>query len=222
MSASDVLTLEKNKEGFSSEVFFEIRERTRQAVHRIAEQIQIGMVEEDANELAKATLRDFGTKQGWHPPYIRFGINTIKSYGTSSEPGVKLGENDIYFIDIGPVWQGYEGDAGETFVTGNDSELKQCAADVRQVFETVAQAWKERKLTGQELYQFAEQTAKDLGWILNLDLSGHRLSDFPHDVHYDGSLADITFHPAPKLWVLEVQIRHPDKPFGAFYEDLLL
>jgi hypothetical protein len=55
-----------------------------------------------------------------------------------------------------------------------------------------------------------------------MDLSGHRLSDFPHSAHYDGSLADVAFRPNPNLWVLEIAIAHPERQFGAFYEDLLL
>lgn len=214
--------LEANKADFSSELFFEIRAKTRAAVHQISNRISVGMKEKTANEIAKTVLQELGTRQGWHPPYVRFGTNTIKSYGVDSEPGIVLGENDIYFIDIGPVWQGYEGDAGATFVTGNDSEMLKCAADVKQVFDTVAQKWQTDQLTGEELYQFASTTAQDLEWVLNLDLSGHRLADFPHDTYYDGALAAIPFAPTPKLWVLEVQIRHPEKPFGAFYEDLLI
>jgi hypothetical protein len=39
------------------------------------------------------------------------------------------GEDDIFFIDIGPTWQEWEGDGGQTFVTGEDSEKARCAAD---------------------------------------------------------------------------------------------
>ena len=28
--------------------------------------------------------------------------------------------------------------------------------------------------------------------------------------------------PAPGIWVLEIQIAHPTRPFGAFYEDILM
>ncbi len=222
MSPNVILEHERRKEDFSEDLFFEIRTRTREAVHRIAEQIQVGMLEEEANELAKATLQAMGTRQGGHPAYVRFGTNTIKSYGVASEPGVRLRENDIYFIDIGPVWQAYEGDAGETFVMGTDPEMLKCAQDVKHLFDTVSDKWKTTDITGEALYQFADQTALEMGWVLNLDLSGHRLSDFPHDVYYEGPLAAIHFHPNPKLWVLEIQIRHPEKPFGAFYEDILI
>ena len=64
--------------------------------------------------------------------------------------------------------------------------------------------------------------AAGYGWKLNMDLSGHRLSDFPHSAHYDGPLAEVEFRPNPNLWVLEIAIAHPERKFGAFYEDLLL
>ena len=65
------------------------------------------------------------------------------------------------------------------------------------------------------------------GWGYNrlvgaLANSGHRLSDFPHSAIYDGPMATLDFTPSPLLWVLEIHIRHPTKPFGAFFEDMLL
>ena len=63
--------------------------------------------------------------------------------------------------------------------------------------------------------------AADRGWLLNLEMTGHRVSEFPHKAHYDGALIDQRFAPSPGLWILEIQLRHPTRPFGAFYEDLL-
>jgi methionyl aminopeptidase len=86
----------------------------------------------------------------------------------------------------------------------------------------VRKQWFSQGITGHELYDYAIETAGTYGWNLNLDLSGHRLSDYPHSAQYDGPLADVDFRPNPNLWVLEIAIVHPDRPFGAFYEDLLL
>jgi len=77
-------------------------------------------------------------------------------------------------------------------------------------------------MTGKELYDFASKTTADLGWVLNMELTGHRLSEFPHSAHYDGTLAAVSIRPSPNLWVLEIQIRHPAKLIGGFFEDLLL
>jgi hypothetical protein len=103
MTNTNVHAIEKTKDDFSEDLFFQIRDRTFEAVRRIAEQIQVGMLEEDANQMAITTLQAMGTRQGWHKPYVRFGSNTIKTFGADSDPGTCLGDDDIYFIDIGPV-----------------------------------------------------------------------------------------------------------------------
>jgi methionyl aminopeptidase len=93
---------------------------------------------------------------------------------------------------------------------------------VRAIWDQTRQHWFENGVTGKDLYDYATEAAESLGWKLNLDLSGHRLSDFPHSAHYDGSIADVPFPLHPDRWVLEIAIAHPERPFGAFYEDLLL
>jgi hypothetical protein len=55
-----------------------------------------------------------------------------------------------------------------------------------------------------------------------MDLSGHRLADFPHAAGYEGPMADIEFKPSRQLWVLEIHIRNVEHSFGAFFEDMLL
>jgi methionine aminopeptidase len=139
-----------------------------------------------------------------------------------SEPGVILGENDIFFVDIGPIFEECEGDAGDTFVVGDDPDHHRAKGDARAIWEDTRRHWFEQGATGKELYEFAVQAAEDRGWKLNLDLSGHRLSEFPHSAHYDGSIADVPYSLHPDRWVLEIAIIQPERHFGAFYEDLLL
>ena len=59
-------------------------------------------------------------------------------------------------------------------------------------------------------------------WVLNLDIKGHRVSDFPHAIYKGGKLGDLADTPNGGLWILEIQIAHPTRAFGAFYEDLLV
>ena len=222
MTTQDAAAIEQTKAGFSVEKMLETRGKAQQAVSRIAAQVQVGMLEEDANTMVISTLREMGATKAFHKPYIRFGSNTTKTFGADSDPGIRLGEDDIFFIDVGPVWEEYEGDAGETFVTGNNTELKRCADDARRIFNAVAQKWQTERATGSELYHHAVQMANDLGWVLNLDLGGHRLGDYSSAEHYEGPLSEISFHPSPNLWMVEIHIRHPEQQFGAFYEDLLM
>jgi Xaa-Pro aminopeptidase len=219
----DIQMLEKTGAGFSFEALMNARKSTKEAIALIAKKISPGMLEEDARQMAKEVLEQLGSSKGWHKILVRFGPNTIKNFEEPSERGVRLGENDIFFIDIGPVWGDTEGDGGETFVVGGgDPEMARCAQDTKRIFHIVREKWLSSGMTGKELYDFAEQTTAALGWVLNMELTGHRLSEFPHSAYYDGTLAAVSIRPSPNLWVLEVQIKHPEKPFGAFFEDLLL
>jgi|BarGraIncu00222A_1022003.scaffolds.fasta_scaffold08482_3 Xaa-Pro aminopeptidase len=207
---------------FTVEKMLFVRDRTRKAIHEIAARVTPGMAEEDAVEMAKDLLAGLDMVKGWHDVYVRFGSNTLKTFGAPSDPGVILGENDVFFIDIGPVWKDWEGDGGDTFIVGSNAEMARCAADARKLFHIVRKKWTETGLSGKGLYDFAAAEAEAMGWELNLDLSGHRLSDFPHAAVYDGPLAEIDFRPSPLLWVLEIHIRDRDRKFGAFFEDMLL
>lgn len=207
---------------YDREMMLEARRRTRLAIRAIAAAIEPGLAEETAREHARQVLRDADMARGWHGIHVRFGRNTLKRFGEPSEPGVVLQENDIYFIDIGPVWRKWEGDGGETFAVGHDAEMHRAANDVRAVFDRVREKWLAERTSGRDLYEFADAQARSLGWVLNLEMSGHRLADFPHAALHRGTLAEAAFTPSPDLWVLEIQIRHPQRPFSAFYEDLLL
>jgi methionyl aminopeptidase len=216
------LAVEGTGENFSLERLLDVRVRTRQAVHAIAGQVSPGMAEDEAKAIARDTLKGMGMRRGWHRIIVRCGPNTTKDFAERSQPGVVLSENDIFFIDIGPVYGETEGDAGETFVFGSDPDHLRAKREVRTIWDEVRDKWFTDGSTGRELYAYATEVAASYGWKLNMDLSGHRLSDFPHSAHYDGSLADVDFRPNPNLWVLEIAIAHPERTFGAFYEDLLL
>jgi len=133
-----------------------------------------------------------------------------------------LGENDIYFIDIGPVFRGHEGDVGATFTTGDDPDKAACAAAAKTLFDDVRDVWRNRALTGPELYDYAAQRADALGWELNMDIKGHRVSDFPHAIHRGGDLGEFEGMPLPGVWVLEIQIANRQGTYGAFHEDVLI
>jgi Xaa-Pro aminopeptidase len=200
-----------------------VRDLTRQAVEEIAQRIEPGMTEEEGVSVAKRTLKDLGLLRGWHRTFVRFGRNTVKEYGNPSEPGIVLGANDIFFVDIGPLLGNHEGDGGATYVVGSDEEMLRARRDVVVLWDRVHEAWRFERWTGRALYQFAEAEASAMGWDLNLKrMSGHRIGDFPHKHRFEGLLSDVDIVPSPHVWVLEMHIRHPSRPFGAFYEDLML
>ena len=207
---------------FSLEAMQYARTRSWQAVERIAATMRPGLTLAEAEALATQVLVDLDMERIWHPTKIRFGEDTLKIFREPSDPARVLGDTDIFFIDIGPVWQGHEGDAGDSFVLGADPEKQACASAARELWQDVAERWRHDRLAGTALYQYADRRAQALGWRLNLDIKGHRVCDFPHAIYRAGSLADFAHCPSTGLWVLEIQLAHPDRPFGAFFEDLLI
>lgn len=200
----------------------EARRRTIAAVRNLAHRVGPGMTEAEGLELARAAMREQGFESDWVAPYLRFGANTLKKYAEPSDPNVTLAADDVWFVDVGPLWLGHECDYAETFVVGRDPERLRLVRDVREVFERTARHWREARPTGAELYRFAKAAAESLGWQLDLEMAGHRLGVHPHAPLHDGTLANAEFTPSAGLWMLEVQLRHPDKPYSAFFEDLLL
>lgn len=194
---------------------------TWRAIERLSALIRPGMRESEAQAAGKQVLAELDMQRIWHPLLVRFGANTLKTFKQRSEGDPVLGEDDIFFIDMGAVWEGHEGDAGATFVTGNDPQMAACAEAAKELFDRVQLKWRNEQVVGLELYRYAQEQAQAMGWVLNLNIKGHRVSDFPHAVHRGGDLGDFEHYPNQGLWILEIQIAHPDLPYGAFFEDLL-
>jgi hypothetical protein len=208
--------------GSSQEQLLEVRMLTRSALWDIADQIVPGLTEEEGRSIATDVLGQAGLHTGWRKILVRFGANTTKNIDDPSEFGVTLAEDDIFFIDIGPIRSGCKGDAGDTFTVGADPDLVRAAQEVKILWKLVRAEWRARGVTGAALYRFAEKAALEMGWRLELELTGHRVADFPHRAQYNGTLSTVMFRPSDLLWILEIQIRHPERKFGAYFEDLLL
>ena len=206
---------------FDPALMLRARERSWAALHAIHERMRPGISEAEAVAMATGVFAEHGCERLWHRPLIRIGRNTTKAFREPSDPDVRLGAHDSYFIDLGLVFDGHEGDVGDTFVVGHAPARQACADAARELFRQVAGAWREQGLSGQALYTFARQRAAAMGWSFNQQIKGHRVGDFPHAIHHGGDLGDLERTPASGLWILEIQIAHPSEPFGAFHEDLL-
>lgn len=214
--------LEKVGDDFNSDSFFRARESTIKVVRKVASLAFIGMSEQDGADLINEVLAQEGCERSWHPHKFRIGRNTTKSFREHSEQNIRLEKSDIFFIDIGPVFNGHEGDYGETFIFGSDehfSSLKQAASSVHH---DCVQYFNHHGASGHDLYNYAAEQTKKLGFRLNPKMYGHRLGDFPHAIHCKESLGHQPFIPQPDLWVLEIHIVDENNNWGAFFEDLIL
>ncbi len=180
------------------------------------------MTQGQASVLATHVLHELGLRRVWHDTVVRFGENTAKTSGEGGGAANVLGDDDIFFIDVGPVWDGHEADAGDSFVVGNDPEMAACAEAARWLWCEVHERWRRDRPSGRALYRFAARRAEDLGWRLNADVNGHRVCAVPRAIHEAGALAEFGLCPSAGLWVLAIQIEHPERPFGALFKDLLI
>lgn len=209
-------------EAFSLPAMVRARDLTFEAVRAIAAEIRPGVTEGSAHQIAEDVLARMGMDRLWHRNVIRFGPGTLETFFGEFSPDYVLQPNDIFYVDLGVVWDGHEGDAGDTFVVGDDPEMAACAEAARTLWREVAARWRDEDLSGPGLYAYAQRRAQATGWRLNWEVKGHRVSDFPHAIYKAGALGDFDAAPATGLWILEIQIAHPTRPIGAFYEDLLV
>ncbi|MGL6290970.1 MAG: M24 family metallopeptidase [Silanimonas sp.] len=212
---------ERTGAAYRREALLHAQAKTWEAVNAIGRRVAPGMRESEAKALAGDVLAELGYERRWHPNIVRVGANTRLTWKQPSPVDAVLGERDLFFVDLGAVWNGHEGDAGTTFVVGDDPAMHACAADCRTLWDRVASAWRELRPTGRELYAFAQREATAMGWVLNHEVKGHRVGDFPHAIHKAPDLGSIGHEPGDALWILEIQIRHPEREIGAFHEDLL-
>ena len=209
-------------EQFQEDLLQSARDKTLSVISTAAALVVPGMTENEAKALINDIQFKMGAAKSWHPPQIRFGENTLLPFGKKGQENVRLKENDIFFFDIGPIFDGHEGDVGRPFVVGQDPEMQKCCSDAQEIWHEVRDHWRSNSVTGGELYRFAQVRAEQHGWQLLLEkANGHRIADFPHAARARGSIEGHDKKPVPNRWILEIQIRHPSKPLGAFYEDLL-
>ncbi len=198
------------------------RDKTLQVIIESSKQIKPGCSEKEGRKIVSEVQSQLGAPKSWHPPQIRFGENTLLPFGKLGLENPILKEDDIFFIDIGPIFDGYEGDVGRTFSIGNNSIMQACVNDVEQIWHEVHEHWRVNNISGVALYEIAKKVTQEKGWLLNLEkANGHRISDFPHAAKIRSSIDSLDYKPSPNRWILEIQIRHPRLPIGAFYEDLL-
>lgn len=190
-------------------------------LQQMAALIKPGMTELEATAIALQVLQDAGAEQHWHPPIVRMGLNTAKIYSEKSIADTRLQTDDIFFIDIGPVFDGHEADVGATFCVGTAQVHCKVQRAVHQVFEQVAQHWRDTGCSGAALYDFATASAAQFGMVLNHQIKGHRVGDFPHKLYATGQLGGCEGEVRTGIWVLEIQLLDPLSGYGGFVEQVL-
>lgn len=186
----------------------------------IIQQLKPGVRESEIKQYALDLFAKNEIEKIWHPPYVRFGKHTLLTFMDKAQEDLQLSDDDIAFVDIGIVQNGIEGDAGRTVVFGENKSFAHLAEISRAIFEDAVAYWQKNNPVGIELYNYIYGLADKAGVAWNLDPAGHLIGAFPHK----GWKRGINHFPEKidsGKWILEIQIRHKELPYGAFFEDLL-
>jgi Xaa-Pro dipeptidase len=188
-------------------------------------------IEQDIRELANM---DFGVTRHWHKRVVRAGINTL-AIASDNPPDRIVGDDDIVFLDLGPVFEEWEADVGRSYAVGPDPRKHALCEDLPIIFDIVREKFRNSPdITGAELYAFSCETAERHGWYFGGKIAGHIVGEFPH-VHIRGDkdhhrinpnnalpLRDPDADGRQRYWIQEVHLVSQDRSFGGFYERLML
>ncbi len=181
-------------------------------------------------KLAKELL---GIEKYWHKRIVRAGKNTLLPYH-ENPPNLILQEDEILFLDFGPIFEEWEADFGRTFVIGNNPDKIKLRDDVEKAWhETQHWVTNKTQLTGSELYFYACGLAKKYGWEFGGEIAGHLIGKFPHEnirteifdnyirPENETNIFELEENGTRREWILEIYFVDRKKEIGGFFEQLL-
>lgn len=212
-------------------------ENIAQQLFNVIEERQLikpGKSENELNEeIFQLAEELFGIKKFWHKRIVRAGVNTLSPYD-DNPPNLMIQEDDILFLDFGPIIEEWEADFGRTYVLGNDPLKHKLKNDIELAWHE-AKDWfhQQTKLTGAEYWHYLLELAKKCGWEYGGQLGGHLIGHFPHE-RLEPKNYGLYIHPEnpndlflpdangnKREWILEIHFVDRKKGIGGFFEQLL-
>ena len=196
--------------------------------------IRPGRTETDINEsIYSLAEQTYGITRYWHKRIVRAGRNTLAPYD-ENPPDLTVAEDDIVFLDLGPVFEEWEADFGRTYVVGTDPLKRKLCRDIEEAFARGKRYFHEHAdITCAELYQYACELAKKSGWEYGGPIAGHLIGVFPHE-KISADKVTLYVHPQnqnrmrtldangrKRHWILEIHFVDRTRQIGGFYEELL-
>lgn len=189
-----------------------------------------GRLNRDIYDLAN---QRFGISTYWHKRIVRAGRNTLAPYD-ENPPDLSVADDDILFLDLGPVFEEWEADFGRTFVLGSDPLKLKLRDDIERAFREGKQYFHQHPdITAVELYCYAQKLAWDFGWEYGGPIAGHLIGHFPHE-RIPGDKVTLYVHPnnpsrmrdldaagQERHWIFEIHFVDRTRQIGGFYEELL-
>jgi Xaa-Pro aminopeptidase len=184
-------------------------------------------------EIHAVACSRYGLRRHWHRRIARAGPNTLLSY--HDEPADRrIGEDDIVYLDFGPVFEDWEADFGRSYVLGADPAKHRLVADLEKAFARGKELFRQNPaLTAGQLYDYVSGIAGGYGWEFGNATAGHLIGRFPHETSpndkmrlkirhgNDVSLREPDARGSLRHWILEIHFIDRAREIGGFYEELL-
>ena len=187
-------------------------------------------VSDEIRDLAASLL---GVERHWHKRVVRAGANSLLPYH-ANPPDRTIGEDDIAYLDLGPIFEAWEADFGRTYVLGDDPDKLRLRDTLPVVFEAGRRFFDASpEITGEQLFAHMVGLAQAAGWTFGGTIAGHLVGQFPHEkikgAEIFSYIAPGNDRPMRRLdrngqvchWILEVHLTDPPQQIGGFFEELL-
>jgi len=185
---------------------------------------------QEIHSLARSRL---GLRRHWHKRIARSGPNTLLTYHDEA-PDRRITEDDIVYLDFGPVFDEWEADFGRTYALGSDPHKHRLVSDLAAAFARGKELYRRTPdLTCGQLYDFVKGLAQPAGWEFGARTAGHLIGHFPHEraanhpkrfsirAGNDVLLREPDANGAQRHWILEIHFIDRARQIGGFYEELL-
>ncbi|OBE95639.1 M24 family metallopeptidase [Mycobacterium sp. 852002-10029_SCH5224772] len=186
-----------------------------------------------SDEIHELAGEMFGVTRHWHRRIVRAGENTLQPFH-ERPPDRTIVDDDIVFLDLGPIFEEWEADFGRTFLLGDDPHKKA----VRDALPRVWQAGRDYferhpDVTGAALFDFVVGVTRAEGFEWGSRIAGHLVGEFPHKKIAGPGVEWYIMPGSDKPmrrtdprgrtchWILEIHLVDRARGFGGFYEQLL-
>lgn len=232
-----ILIMQKNNMSQVLQNLIEAEKKAEQLFDAISARnlITPGKTEQQLNtEIFNLANELFGIEKYWHKRIVRAGKNTLVPY-KEDPPDLTIQDDDILFLDFGPIFEDWEADFGRTYVIGNDPLKIKLKQDIEKAWHE-AKDWylQHNSLTGAEFHAYICNLAKEYGWEYGGQLAGHLIGHFPHE-RLEPQNYGLYVHPGnpndmflpdtngnKRHWILEIHFIDREKQIGGFFEQLMV
>ena len=196
--------------------------------------IRPGVLESELSAAIDVLARErFGLRRHWHRRVVRCGANTLLTYYDDAED-LRIAEDDLVVVDLGPVFGEWEADYGKTYVVGDNPRKRQLVADIESALRLGRELYEAMPgLSAGALYDYVHALAGDFGWEFGAPTAGHLIGHFPHE-QAPRNARRFSIRPGndillrerdddgnPRHWILEIHFVDRAERIGAFCEELL-